>query len=422
MRVLVTGAGGLLGSNLAAAAVQQSWEVLGTWRALPVSVPGVDTAQLDVADRHACVMLAAEFEPDVLVHAVVPSSPARLEREPQLVEACTVAAANTLAAARTVRARYVAVSSEHVFSGERAAGERWTEDDLTAPRSALGCALQECEQLVEEYPCGWLITRPSETYGVNLAIPTTIHRSGRSGRGAGWSGRGAGPPPDHPPSGPEHRYARPSPSPEHPPALAVAAFAARARHVWERSGAALRWVAWLRAGRPLAAPVGIVRTPTYAWDYAQVVCELLAQECEGVYHTAGRTALGRLAYLRLVARAFACDPRLVQEGSLAECLRACGEELDGEDVLARLAPANLALCDGRASFVVGRAGVDPFVGLRQARRQLERVLGRLEHAEGAALGLAPEAQDGGLDNGWCNGDGTDVESADAPRRAWGGLG
>ncbi len=403
MRVLVTGAGGLLGSNLAAAAVQQSWEVLGTWRTLPVSVPGADTAQLDVTDRHACVSLVEEFEPDVLVHAAAASSPARLEREPQLAEACALATANTLAAARTVRARYVAVSCEHVFSGERAAGERWAEDDPTAPRTALGRALEECERLVEGYAGGWLITRPGEAYGVNLAIPTTIPGSGRRGRGAGPSGRGAGPPPDHPPNGPEHpttihgsghehRYARPSPSPslEHPPALAVAVFAARARHVWERSGAALRWVAWLRAGRPLAAPVGIVRTPTYAWDYAQVVCELLGQECEGVYHTAGPTALGRLAYLRLVARAFACDPRLVQEGSLTECLRACGEELDGEDVLARLVPANLALCDRRASFVVGRAGCDPFAGLRLARRQFERVLGRLEHAEGELNGDGPD--------------------------------
>ncbi len=403
MRVLVTGAGGLLGSNLAAAAAQQSWEVLGTWRTLPVSVPGADTAQLDVAERHACVALAEEFEPDVLVHAAAASSPARLEREPRLAEACAAATANTLAAARAVRARYVAVSCEHVFSGERATGERWTEDDPTAPRTALGRALRECERLVEGYPGDWLITRPGEAYGVNLAIPTTVHGSGRSGRGAGWSGRGAGPPPDHPPSGPEQRHAHPSPSsfpsPEHPPALAVAAFAARAHHVWERSGAALRWVAWLRAWRPLAAPVGIVRTPTYAWDYAQLVCELIAQECEGVYHTAGPTALGRLSYMRLLARAFACDPRLVQEGPVAECLRACGEEPGAE------VPANLALCDRRASFVVGRAGVDPFTGLRRTRRQLERVLGRLEHAEG------------GL-----NGDGPDVESADAPRRAWGELG
>jgi hypothetical protein len=108
--------------------------------------------------------------------------------------------------------------------------------------------------------------------------------------------------------------------------------------------------------------------------------------------------------MRLLARAFACDPRLVQEGSVAECL-----------------PANLALCDRRASFVVGRAGCDPFAGLRLARRQFERVLGRLEHGQDAAPGPARDAEDGGLD-GWLNGDGPDHESADAPRRAWGGLG
>ena len=55
MRLLVTGASGLIGSNVAAAAAQQSWSVLGTWRRTPVSVLGARTASLDVTDRHACV-------------------------------------------------------------------------------------------------------------------------------------------------------------------------------------------------------------------------------------------------------------------------------------------------------------------------------------------------------------------------------
>jgi dTDP-4-dehydrorhamnose reductase len=369
MRLLVTGVGGLIGSNLAAAAAQQSWSVLGTWRSTPVSVPGVRTVRLDLADRRACVRLAEEFEPDLVVHAAAESSPGRLEREPRLARLNLLAAESTLAAAHTVRARYLLVSCEHVFSGVCPPGERWQEEDPTEPLGAIGRSQLACEELVRRFGGGWLITRPADVYGVNLAIP----------------------------------------------------FAARARHVWERSGPALRWVGWLRAGQALAAPTGVLRTPTYAWDYAQVACELIAQECEGVYHTAGPTVLGRLAYLRLLARAFECDLELVQEGSPAAFLRASGElaappsagppretppesagpptrgvppESAGSPTrgvppegIGPPLPLNTALSDRLVSFVLGRNLVDPFAGLRLTRRQLERVLGRVGLANCESLPL-----------------------------------
>ncbi len=321
MRLLVTGTSGLVGSNLAAAAAQQSWSVLGTWRDTPVSVLGARTAQLDVTDRHACVALAEELEPDVVVHAAAESSPGRLEREARLTELNVLGAENTLAAARAVRARYVLVSCDLVFSGLRPSGLCWDEEDPAEPAGALGRSLLGCERLAQRYQGSWLITRPADVYGLNLSIP--------------------------------------------------AAALARERHVWARSGLPLRWVQWLRAGRPLAAPAGIRRSPTYAWDYAQRVCELIAQECEGVYNTAGPTILGRLAHLRLLARAFECDLQLVQEGSPAAFLRACGEPPDVA------LPANTALCDDKASFVLGRPAADPFTGHRLMRRELERLLGWL---------------------------------------------
>ncbi|HXA54502.1 MAG TPA: hypothetical protein VNV37_06470, partial [Solirubrobacteraceae bacterium] len=144
---------------------------------------------------------------------------------------------------------------------------------------------------------------------------------------------------------------------EPPPDVDDAAAAARARHVWERSGPALRTVALLRAGRIAVAPAGVRRTPTYARDFAQRLCELLAQECDGVFNMAGPTIIGRLAQTRMLARTFDCEPDLVRDGPLGPL------------------PPNTALCDRRASFVLGRPGVDPFGGLRLMRGQLERLLG-----------------------------------------------
>ena len=389
MRLLVTGAGGLLGSNLAAAAAQQSWSVLGTWRHTPVSVHGARTASLDVSDRRACVELAEGLEPDVIVHAAAESALGRLEREPDLAELNLRGAENTLAAAHAVHARYVLVSCDLVFSGLRPAGECWEEEDPTEPASARGRALLACEHLVQRFSGSWLITRPAEVYGVNLATPTAGNEHATP---AARDEHGT------PAMGNEH--GTPTAGEEHGGGLAWAspseATLVRARYIWERSGLPLRWVAWLRAGRPLAAPPGIQRSPTYAWDYAQRVCDLIAQECEGIYNTAGPTILGKLAHLRLLARAFECDMELVQEGSPAAFLRASGEALTpppgAESATARGAapeaspprgspfslpplPANTALCDHKASFVLGRQAVDPFSGHRLMRRQLERLLG-----------------------------------------------
>ncbi|MGH2852913.1 MAG: sugar nucleotide-binding protein [Solirubrobacteraceae bacterium] len=360
MRLLVTGAGGLIGSNLAASAAQQSWSVLGTWRGTPVSVLGARTAQLDVADRHACVTLAEEFEPDVIVHAAAESSPGCLEREPHLAELNLLGAENTLAAARAVRARYVLVSCDLVFSGMRPSAECWEEEDPAQPINALGRSLLACERLAQQFGGSWTITRPADVYGVNLSIPAAPPPAASASGGREQAGAvgGLGPAANGNGAG-------------------WAALAARARHVWERSGAPLRWVAWLRAGKPLAAPPGIRRSPTYAWDYAQCVCELIAQECEGTYNMAGPTILGRLAHLRLVARAFNCDVRLVQEGSPAAFLRASEGAPDGIEATPAAPvpmPANTALCDRKASFVLGRAAVDPFTGHRLMRRQLDQVL------------------------------------------------
>jgi dTDP-4-dehydrorhamnose reductase len=338
MRLLVTGVSGLVGSNLAAAAAQQSWKVLGTWCQTPVRVPGARTARLDVNDRHACVALAEEFEPDVVVHAAASVELGRLEREPRLAQLNQLGAEHTLGAARAVRAHYVLVSSDWVFSGHRPVGQCWSEHDLTEPVNAYGRSKLAAELTVQDFSGSWLITRPANVYGVNLSAPSAARRDAGGALTESSHSRWSGPP-------------------------------AHARHVWERSSLALRWVAHLRVGQSLPAPNDIYQCPTYAWDYAQRVCELIAQECEGVYNTAGPDVLSRRDYLRLLARAFDCDPGLVGEGSTADFLAACGE-----DTRLKL-PSNTTLCDEQATFVLGRPAVDPLAGHRLMREQLDRVIG-----------------------------------------------
>jgi dTDP-4-dehydrorhamnose reductase len=172
----------------------------------------------------------------------------------------------------------------------------------------------------------WLITRVADVYGVNVSRPDV---RGRLGSGSGD---------------------------------------ARARHVWERSGVAMRVGRRLLDGEVLAAPADVRRSPTYAWDYAQRVCELIAQRREGVYHMAGPDSVHRREYLRLIARALGADPERVQAGGIAQYLAACGEDR-------RLAlPPNTALDSGRASAALGHPSVDVEAGLWLMSEQLRRAL------------------------------------------------
>lgn len=321
MRVLVTGASGLIGSNVAAAAAQQSWDVLATWHTAPIWVDGARTRRLDMADRKACVSAAVKFEPDVIVHAAGGTSPSRYERDPYFSELDYVGAEHTLAAARTVHARYVLVSCDWVHSGYRAFGRCFDERDHPDPVNAYGRAKLSCEHATMQANVPWLITRVGDAYGVNLSQP----QDGRDG--------------------------------------------AIERHVWRSSGLALKLVRRLRDQTPIPVPSSVYRSPTYAWDYAERLCELIAQGCEGIYNTAGPRPLGRREWASLLARSFACPEGLVKDGTRAAFLTACGEDPTLE------LPPNTALSSEKASTAIGCAAVGPEDGASLMRKQLGKTFG-----------------------------------------------
>ena len=142
------------------------------------------------------------------------------------------------------------------------------------------------------------------------------------------------------------------------------------RHVWERSGSALRLVERLREGVTLPAPADVYRSPTYVWDYAQRVCELIAEWRGGVLHTAGPDAMHRREYLRLLARAFGATRGWCARARSRAYLEACGED-------ERLPlPPNTALDDERARARLGHPATDVETGLALMSEQLRRVLER----------------------------------------------
>jgi dTDP-4-dehydrorhamnose reductase len=126
MKVLVTGAGGMLGRDVVLAAGNAGHDVVGFGH-----------TELDVTDA---VALSAKFElerPDVVINCAAWTDVDGAEESEQAALAVNGAAAgNAAAAAAEVGASVVYVSSDYVFDGSK--GAPYVETDQTAPLSAYG--------------------------------------------------------------------------------------------------------------------------------------------------------------------------------------------------------------------------------------------------------------------------------------------
>jgi len=126
MKVLITGAGGMLGRDVVLAAGNAGHDVAGFGH-----------IELDVTDPDA---LAAKFElerPDVVINCAAWTDVDGAEDSEEAAMAVNgTAAGHVAAAAATVGASVVYVSSDYVFDGAK--GAPYVETDQTAPLSAYG--------------------------------------------------------------------------------------------------------------------------------------------------------------------------------------------------------------------------------------------------------------------------------------------
>lgn len=124
--VAVTGAAGMLGREVLAAARRRALEVVG-W----------DQVDFDVTDRSAVLRAIATARPRAVIHAAAWTDVDGCEADPDralLVNG--TGTAHVAEACREVGARLVVLSTDYVFSGD--SSEPYVESDPPAPLSAYG--------------------------------------------------------------------------------------------------------------------------------------------------------------------------------------------------------------------------------------------------------------------------------------------
>jgi len=162
MRILITGAAGMLGTDARRILAAQGHEVI------PTDVgPGAagDIRPLDITDGAAVRAFFAQSNPDVVFHGAAYTNVDGCERDPDLAHKVNALGAWTVAsAAEEIGAALVAISTDFVFDGTK--GTAYTEFDAPNPISHYGASKLAGENLARAACRRCYVVRTSWLYGV----------------------------------------------------------------------------------------------------------------------------------------------------------------------------------------------------------------------------------------------------------------
>lgn len=126
MKLLVTGASGMTGSELVMQGRASGWDVVA-----------FDHASLDITDSGAVNGVISRNEPDVIINAAAYTAVDRAEEEPEIAMEVNGAAAGNLArAAQAANAAMIHISTDYVFDGAKNAP--YVPTDVVGPIGLYG--------------------------------------------------------------------------------------------------------------------------------------------------------------------------------------------------------------------------------------------------------------------------------------------
>jgi dTDP-4-dehydrorhamnose reductase len=231
MRILVTGANGLLGGFLVPALAANGHEVLATGLG-PCRLPDVEKggfhySTLDITDAMSVFDTVHSFSPDAIMHAAAVTQADDCEKDPVGCWTVNVTATRfVVEAAKRQGAFLVYISTDFVFDG---ASGPYDEQDAPSPVNYYGCSKLAAEKAVLSGSNDSAVVRTVLVYGPspNMARSSLM----------GWVARN------------------------------------------------------LRAGQPIRVVSDQVRTPTFAGDLANGIRTVAEKRASGLWHISGKDVL-----------------------------------------------------------------------------------------------------------------------------------
>lgn len=156
MKILVTGAGGLLGLNLALE-LSKTHQVIATDRKA-LSLPGgIQAVQADLLAENSLPVLFDGTKPAAVIHCAALANVDACESDPAFSHKINAELPGRIAAECAHRGvKLIQISTDAVFDGQRGG---YTEDDQTNPLSVYAQSKLDGERLVFEAHPGAVVTR-----------------------------------------------------------------------------------------------------------------------------------------------------------------------------------------------------------------------------------------------------------------------
>jgi dTDP-4-dehydrorhamnose reductase len=167
MKVLITGANGLLGQHLTKLLLDKNYQVVATSRGeskLPFEPSGnYSYHSMDIANAFDTYAVMNREKPDVVVHAAAMTNVDECELQPEQCERINVqGTAQILTDAESFSSHFIFISTDFVFDGERG---NYSEEDEPLPISLYGFTKLQAESMVQTSEVPFAIVRTCLVYG-----------------------------------------------------------------------------------------------------------------------------------------------------------------------------------------------------------------------------------------------------------------
>lgn len=255
MKILVTGANGLLGQQLIKDLIEKNYTVVATGRGrsrlIVAALQNYSYEDLDITDGPAVEKFVLKEKPSVIIHAAAMTQVDQCELNKQDCYNINVTATRFLIdAAKAVKSRFLLVSTDFIFDG--VAGP-YKESDEPSPVNYYGSTKLVAEKAVMESGLNWSIARTILVYGV---APTT----GRT-----------------------------------------------------------NIVSWVKQSLENGIPVKMVtdqfRTPTFVRDLSRGIILMIEKNAEGIFHLSGEEQMTPYEMAIETAKFFGLDQKLISEST-----------------------------------------------------------------------------------------------------------
>lgn len=252
MKILVTGANGLLGQALVRQLLEKKHEVLATGkgpsRLIIAALPNYSYKELDLTDGPTVQQFILDAKPEIIVHAAAMTQVDQCELDkPGCYNINVTATRFIIDAAKLINARIVYVSTDFVFDGQNGP---YSETDEPMPVNYYGSTKLVAEKAVMESGLSWAIARTILVYG----------NSDPAGR--------------------------------------------------------LNIVGWIKQNLEMATPIKMVtdqhRTPTFVYDLAKGIVLIVEKNATGIFHLSGEQSMTPYEVAVEIARFFGYDSSLIK--------------------------------------------------------------------------------------------------------------